>query len=106
MSRIGVREGESQLVLKLDGAIDASRVGELLATAIAACGSGKAVVLDWSEAEHLHAGALQVLFALHAQLAVQGRPLQFSDCSPALEDCIVAAGLVHAFPGGLNCIRP
>jgi len=97
MSEISIHEGEGQAILALCGAIDAAHVTELLAAAVAACGSGKPVVLDWSRAEHLHAGALQVLLALNTELATQGRPLQIPAFSPAVRDCIAAAGLVQSF---------
>lgn len=92
-----VHESEGRLVMTLRGGIDASHVGELLTASVQVCDSGKPVALDWSEAEHLHAGALQVLLALQTELQSQGRPLLVSDCSLALEDCLEAAGLLPTF---------
>jgi len=101
MSEIGLRAGNDQAVLTLRGAIEAPSICELLAAAVSACASGKPVLVDWSEAEHLHAGALQVLMALKAELTAQERPLRVSDSSEAVRDCIGAAGLAEWFPSQL-----
>jgi anti-anti-sigma regulatory factor len=97
MSEIAIHDGQTQVTLKLTGVIDASHSGELLAAAITATRAGRPVFLEWSEAEHLHASAFQVLLALHAELASMGHRLNVSECSPAVQDAMVTAGFAQVF---------
>ena len=97
MSEISLEERGGQAILSLRGAIDASCVPDLLSAALRANGAGKAVVLDWSAAEYLHTGALQVLLALKAELTAGGRTLLVSTCSSGVQECITAAGVVDTF---------
>jgi anti-anti-sigma regulatory factor len=97
MSEIAIHDEQTQVTLKLTGVIDASHSGELLAAAITATGAGRPVFLEWSEAEHLHAGAFQVLLALNAELASLGHRLNVSACSPAVQDAMATAGFTQAF---------
>jgi anti-anti-sigma regulatory factor len=97
MSEIEFHDEDGQAALTLRGVIEGPHLSELLAASVAACGSGKPVLLNWSEAERLHTGALQVLLALRHELAVLGRPLTVSALPSAVHDGIEAAGLADAF---------
>jgi len=96
MSEVSLHDAPGETTIALTGAIDASRVGELLTASVMACAAGKPVLLDWSAADHLHAGALQVLTALAIELASRGQPLTYTSASPAVRQCVETAGLHRA----------
>jgi anti-anti-sigma regulatory factor len=90
-------DSAARAVLYLNGALSACHAPEVRAAALAAKNSAKPLLLDCSSADHLHAAVLQVLVALRTELIRAQTPFELSPISPAVKDCLQAAGLSGLF---------
>ncbi len=61
-------------------------------------GTSKDFVLDWKEAEHVDASALQVVLSLKKSLDVAGRTLSVEKDNPQVRDYLRISGLEPYFP--------
>jgi anti-anti-sigma factor len=64
---------EGQVCISIDGPVRLGETAELHTLSLAAVEAGVDVVVDLTEADHLHAAALQVLRALEVHLHKHGR---------------------------------
>ena len=90
------RSGRRLLVLR--GEIDLDAAVRLHAVALRLLVGNQDVDIDWSGAERLSAGAVQVLLALGAALSERGRALRVAADQSAIRQCLDAAGLAGHFP--------
>lgn len=95
---IEANETETGNLLVLAGPIGMEEASRLYAEALrlaAGCGD---VAVDWSGAEHVCAGAIQVLLALEATLTASGRRLCVSADHPSIRESLELAGISGHFP--------
>ncbi len=96
---IETRESDTEDELALEGMIDLAAAPRLCEEARRLAGRGRNVAIDWQDAEQLGAGPLQVLLALGAALARDGRSLRVSRDNSALRRLLEVSGLAARFPG-------
>ena len=96
---MSVRRGKRATRLILTGHVSLDRAVELHGAASKAAKAGRDVVLDWSQAEHLSAAALQVLLALRAALAARGRKLLVNETPAPLLRALEVAGAAELAAG-------
>ena len=96
--RIELRPAESSNVLILAGAINLDAATRLREAALTATTAARDVAIDWSEAGHVGAGALQLLLALRAALAGGGHLLDVARDNPGVRHTLELAGLSGLFP--------
>jgi anti-anti-sigma regulatory factor len=99
---IRLSRSPSEAILTLGGIVDINSVAEVQHTAIEAALSGTSVRLDWSAVERVDASVLQVLMALRADMARQGKTFETSEIGPGLRDYLHTAGLT----GTLASVSP
>lgn len=95
---VELRPSTSRDVLVLAGGVSLDAVHQLSDVALQTVARGKEVAIDWSEARHICAGALQVLLALGAALGARGRVLSVAGDSPGVRHTLELAGLSRLFP--------
>lgn len=93
-----VRPGEGLSTLVMSGQIDQDSMAELHGHALRLAGAGTPVAIDWSQAQNVCTGALQVLLALSAALAENGHALTVADDNPGIRTVLLTAGLSASFP--------
>jgi anti-anti-sigma factor len=96
--RVEVRPSESCDVLVLAGELNLDAVRQLTEAALGLVAGGKEVGIDWREAGHVSAGAMQVLLALRAALDARGRALRVTGDNPGVRRTLELAGLSQLFP--------
>lgn len=82
----------------LAGQVDLDAAGRLRTEAERFLAGSGDVTLDWHAAEHVGAGAVQVLLALEAALMAQGRALRVASDNPDVRRFLTLAGLSGRFP--------
>lgn len=81
--RLCITEEEARHVIRLTGSTTLDLAERLHQEALRLAGTGKGVAVDLSQSEHVDACTLQVLVALRAELARQGRGLEVAvGCDP------------------------
>jgi anti-anti-sigma regulatory factor len=70
--QVELRPSDSRDVLILSGTINLDAARQLYDAALQALAGGRDVAVDWSQAVHVSAGALQVLLTLGAALHARG----------------------------------
>lgn len=96
--RVEVRPSASCDLLILAGAISLDAARQLSDAALQVLGGGREVAVDWSQAGHVSAGALQVLLALRAALDARGLVLSVAGDNPGIRHTLELAGLSPLFP--------
>ena len=96
--QVELRPSASCDLLVLAGAISLDAVPRLSEAALQTVAGGKEVSVDWSEARHICAGALQVLLALGTALGAHGRMLSVAGDNPGVRHTLELAGLSQLFP--------
>lgn len=96
--RVEVRPSETCDLLVLAGEINLDAVSPLRAAALEAAAGGRDIGVDWRDAGHVSAGALQVLLALRAALDARGQVLQIAGDNPGVRRTLELAGLSRLFP--------
>lgn len=94
---IRVVESESEISIYLQGTVDIRLTALLRDAACQVAGSEKRVRLDWSQASHVDLSVLQVLLALKAALAGDGREMQIGALSLKARQHVEAGGLAELF---------
>jgi anti-anti-sigma regulatory factor len=95
---VKLRPSASCDLLVLAGAISLDAVPQLTDAALQTVAGGKQVAVDWSEATHICAGALQVLLALGTALGARGQVLSVAGDNPGVRHTLELAGLSQLFP--------
>jgi anti-anti-sigma factor len=96
--RIEIRPTESYDLLVLSGEITLDAAGHLREAALAAAAGAREVAVDWRDARHVSAGALQLMLALRAALETSGRALSVAADNPAMRRTLEVTGLSQLFP--------
>lgn len=96
--RIELRPAEAANQLILGGAINLDAAARLREVVLAAANPAKDVLIDWSEAGHVGAGALQLLIALRAALAAGGHGLAVGRDNSGVRRTLELTGLSGLFP--------
>ncbi len=96
--RIETRQHGAEEALLLAGLLDVSAAALLRTTALRLAEAGRDVAIDWSQAEHISAGALQVLLALGAAMAGKGKAVRVAADNPDVRGFLELAGLSARFP--------
>ena len=96
--RVELRPSASCDLLMLAGAISLDAARQLSDAALQALAGGREVAVDWSEARHVSAGALQVLLALRTALDARGLALPVAGDNPGVRRTLELAGLSPLFP--------
>ena len=84
--------------LVLAGEIGLDAVHRLSDAALQAVASGREVSLDWSDAQRVCAGALQILLALGTALSARGLALSVAGDNPGVRRVLELASLSQLFP--------
>jgi anti-anti-sigma regulatory factor len=92
-SRVVSADELERLVLR--GAVPLQEVNELLSGACRAAESAHGVVVDLTEAEHLHAACIQVLLALRIDVESKQRTFRLQGISDAARRALTLAGLTQ-----------
>ena len=87
-------------VLILVGAIDLDAARRLYDVTLQALAGGREVALDWSQATHVGAGALQILVALGTALRARGQALSIAGDNPGVRRMLELTGLSRHLPAG------
>jgi anti-anti-sigma factor len=95
---IRIREAESENLLELAGLIRVEAAQQLLAAANRLLDDSKDVAVDWREASHVGACAIQLLLALTTELAHSGRKLHVASDNAHVRRTLELAGLSERFP--------
>ncbi|MCW5978812.1 MAG: STAS domain-containing protein [Bryobacteraceae bacterium] len=95
LAPIRLVESEAEILIRLCGAVDIGASEAVLDAARQAASSTKAVRLDWSEADHVDLSALQIVLALDAALATDGRALEIGEMPPRVRQHVASAGLAE-----------
>ena len=96
--RVELRLPESCDWLVLAGELNLDAAIQLRDVALSAVAGGGEVGVDWRDAGHVSAGALQVLLALRAALDARGQVLQIAGDNPGVRRTLELAGLSRLFP--------
>ena len=95
---VELRPSASCDLLVLAGEISLDAAHQLSDVALQAVSGGKDVAIDWSEAGHICAGALQVLLALGTALGARGQVLSVAGDNSGARHTLELAGLSRLFP--------
>lgn len=98
MSEIQLHASESHHLLMLSGPVGLEAARDLQAEGKRLAVEPKDVAIDWRQAEHVGASALQVLLALALALSGKGHKLYVADDNPAVRGFLELAGLSAHFP--------
>jgi anti-anti-sigma regulatory factor len=95
---VKLRPSASCDLLVLGGAISLDAVHQLSDMALRTVTGGKEVAVDWSEATHICAGALQVLLALGTALGARGQVFSVAGDNPVVRHTLELVGISQLFP--------
>lgn len=90
---MGIDEHEDRTVLSVRGPLRLAEVAEWLELVRRALARGLPLELDLREAEHMHAGAWQVLCALARDMRAAGLPARGLGMSPSAANACALLGL-------------
>ncbi len=96
--RLEVKEEAECCLLVLTGEILLSAAKPLHEQALRLLASATPIEIDWSGAERLTPGSLQVLLSLAAEVERQGRSWSVTGDSPEIRHMLEIAGLSNRFP--------
>lgn len=110
-SRRDSRDDETVMIVPVSGELDICTVPQLRARVEGMLAAGVPVALDVTGLTFIDACGLTGLLTLEASAARQGRRLQVSGHSPALDRILVLTGMPGRFPaladvGLVRCARP
>jgi anti-anti-sigma regulatory factor len=95
---VATEESAAGNLLILSGPIGMDATPRLHAEAQRLASRSGDVAVDWTQAEYLGAGAVQVLLALRVALAENGRKLHVAADRPAIRESLELAGISGHFP--------
>lgn len=95
---IQISQDKAHTRVTLAGALDLTAVETLHATLTDLVDSGKDVIIDCVNAEHVSCAALQVILGAEAALAEKQHRLRIEGESPAIRDYLRLAGLEERLP--------
>lgn len=98
-SPIALEESSQRAALRLSGEVRIEHVAELSARLRALVGHAGDVCIEWSEAEHVDACALQLLAAFARARRAAGAPLEFCAPQPALLRYLELSGFAAHLEG-------
>lgn len=98
---VELRPSARRDVLILEGAINLDAARQLHDAALQALAGGREVAIDWSQARHVSAGAVQVLLALGVALHARGSVLPVTGENVNVRRMLEPGGLSRLFqPAG------
>ena len=95
---IRLQPADSHGLLMLAGLVGTDAAPELCAKARVLVSDSKDVAIDWQDAEHVGASAIQVLLALGSALSRHGHKLYVIHDNPSVRRFLELSGLSAKFP--------
>lgn len=86
---LSVAQQPDKTTLRITGPVRLGEVPDLLGQVNALAALGTAIEIDFSQAEHLHCAAWQVLLALHKELTKRGQGLKVTHVPEAAREVMV-----------------